>query len=56
MKRQKSKIGVRDLKARKDVKGGDSGHQHYTNKGGQINSHGNQYSSGDLQLHGIKQP
>jgi hypothetical protein len=54
MKRQKSKIGVRDLKARKDVKGGNSGHQ-YTSKGNQQNSRGNQYTSGNHELTGIRQ-
>jgi hypothetical protein len=41
---KKSKIAVRDLKARKDVKGGTSGHQ-YTSKGNQTSSFGNQYTS-----------
>ena len=49
MRGQKSKIGVKDLKARKDVKGGGGGHQNqYTNKGNKQNSSGH-------DLSGIKQ-
>jgi hypothetical protein len=49
MKTQKSKIAVRDLKARKDVKGG--GHS----ISNQISTKGNQTSSGNHQSGGNHQ-
>ena len=42
---KKSKIAVKDLKARKDVKGGTAGHQQYLKQGNQNSSFGNQYTS-----------
>ena len=46
MKRQKAKIGVKDLKARKDVKGGTARPQNqYTNQPSQPISFGGQYTN-----------